>query len=52
MEYTEGIKKQVRIAPLQPSTLAAFRPWGIKQEQVERTCGRKITTLFWNKKFL
>ena len=29
------------IAPLQPPTLAAFRPWGIQQELVVQVCRRK-----------
>lgn len=34
--FTYGHKKRqvTYIAPLQPPTLAVFRPWGIKQELV------------------
>jgi len=40
--------KQASIAPLQPPTLAAFLPWGIKRELVVLTCRAKVI-LFWNK---
>jgi len=38
------IKKQTRITPIQPPTLAMSPFWGIQQELVERACGCKINT--------